>query len=155
MRRHFLLPPAAAVLARALAGCGPSRLKTKGRLVKNGEPFRPAEGELVRVMFVPLPEGGGPVKDFYMAQFNPADGTFQVVGKDLKGMPPGKYRISVEHLRKRQDLFRGAFDSENSPFVREVRSSGEELVLDLGAAAPARAGPQGAGPPVDERRLRR
>jgi hypothetical protein len=129
-------------------------LKTRGRLVKNGEPFRPGEGELVRVMFVPLPEGGGTVKDFYMAQFNPADGTFQVVGKDLKGMPPGRYRISIEYLRKKRDLFGGAFDSERSPFVREVHSSGEELVLDLGAT-PVREGAQGAGPPRDERRERR
>ena len=54
MRSRRLLP-AAALLAFALAGCGPTMLKAKGRLVKNGEPFRPAEGELVRVMFVPLP----------------------------------------------------------------------------------------------------
>jgi ABC-type iron transport system FetAB ATPase subunit len=153
MRSRSLLP-AAALLAFALAGCGPRMLKTKGRLVKNGEPFRPAEGEMVRVMFVPLPEGGGTVKDFYMAQFNPADGTFQVVGKDLKGMPPGKYRIAVEHLRKKRDLFGGAFDSESSPFVREVRSSGEELVLDLGDA-PARTGAQRAVSSGGERRERR
>ena len=122
-----------AVLAVALAagGCGPTMLKTKGRLVQGGEPFRPAAGEIVRVMFVPQLGEGEVVKDYYMAEFHPADGTFQVVGKDGRGMPPGKYRITIEYLKKRNDVFNGAFDEDHSPFVREINASTPELTLDL------------------------
>jgi hypothetical protein len=129
--RPILCALAAALLAVTASGCGSPMLKTKGRVVKDGAPLVPGQDEIVRVMFVPVLEKGEVVKDYYMAQFNPADGTFQVVGKDGKGMPPGKYRISIEHLRKKKDLLNGAFDSEASPFVREVNASTPELVLDL------------------------
>ena len=117
--------------ALLVAGCGPAMLKTKGRLVKEGAPYRPADGEMIRVMFVPIPPGGEVVKDYFMAQYNPKDGSFQVVGKDGKGMPPGKYRIAVEHLRQKNDLLNGVYNSEDSPFVREVTPSTGELVLDF------------------------
>jgi hypothetical protein len=115
-----------------LTGCGGSgKLQTKGRLLKNGAPYLPPEGDIVRVMFVPIPEGKEKVTDFHMADFNPEDGTFQAAGKDLKGVPPGKYRIAVEHLHRRADIFKGAFDAERSPFVHDVNRSTEEIVIDL------------------------
>jgi hypothetical protein len=121
----------ALVLLVMAAGCGSGKLRTRGRVLNNGAPLVPAEGDIVRVTFVPLPEGGGRAMDFYTARFNPADGTFEAAGKDGQGVPPGKYRIAVEHLRKRRDLLKGAFDAERSPFVREISSSSEELTLDL------------------------
>ena len=82
-------------------------------------------------MFVPLPEAGERATDFYMATVNLQDATFQAAGKDGRGVPPGKYRIAIEHLRNRKDLLKGAFDSERSPFVRDVNGQTGELVLDL------------------------
>ena len=46
-------------------------------------------------------------------------------------MPPGKYRIAVEHLRNKQDLLKGAFDETRSPFVRDVDSRTGEVTIDL------------------------
>jgi hypothetical protein len=119
------------LLAVTAAGCGTGMLKTKGRLVKGGTPLATEEDDVVRVIFMPVVEKGEVVKDYFMAQFNPADGTFQVVGKDGKGLPPGKYRISVQHLRKKKDLLNGAFGGDTSPFVYDVNASTPELVLDL------------------------
>src|SRR6516225_5026206 len=103
-------------LGLLLSGCGGSgRLQTKGRILKNGAPFLPAEGDIVRVMFVPIPEGTERVTDFHAAIFHPEDGTFQAAGRDGQGVPPGKYRIAVEHLRNKADLLKGAFDAEKSP----------------------------------------
>jgi hypothetical protein len=132
MRRTVLLTFLLAA-ALAAAGCGPVMLKTKGRLLKGGAPLTPAQGEIVRVMFVPVAEGKDPVKDYYVAQFDPADGTFQVVGKDGRGMPPGKYRVTVslEGARNKNDRLGGAFDEDNTPFVREVTPSTPDLTLDL------------------------
>ena len=114
------------------AGCGgPDRFQTRGRLLKGGAPLVPGPDEAVRVMFVPLPEGGERVTDFHMAAFNREDGTFRAAGKDGRGVPPGRYRIAVEYLRHRNDVLKGAFDSDRSPFTCEVNGREGELVLDL------------------------
>jgi hypothetical protein len=131
MRARFcwLTPVLIGLLASGCSGSG--KLQTKGRLLKNGEPLRVAEDEIVRVMFVPIPEKGQRVTDFHMALFDPADGTFRASGKDGQGVPPGKYRITVEYLKQRRDLLKGAFNEERSPFVYEVNSQTGELTLDL------------------------
>ena len=124
----------AAALAAALcllAGCGDGRLCTRGRVVKDGQPLLPKEGESVRVTFVPILPDGKPPADHYFAEFNPADGTFRPAGKDKKGMPPGKYRVAVEYKRQKQDVLRGAFDEDRSPFVFDVDSGTPEIVIDL------------------------
>jgi Dockerin type I domain len=114
------------------AGCGGSgKLQTKGRLLKDGAPLVPAQDEIVRILFVPLPEGGARVTDFYVATFNRNDGTFQAVGNDGKGMPPGKYRIAIEHLKDKKDLLKGALSPERSPIMRDVDAKTGEIVLDL------------------------
>ena len=132
MKRPILFLLTSLALGLLISGCGGSgKLQTRGRLLKNGAPYLPPEGDIVRVMFVPIPDGKERVTDFHMANFDPEDGTFQASGKDLKGVPPGKYRIAIEQLHRRADIFKGAFDAERSPFVHEVNSSTGEIVIDL------------------------
>jgi hypothetical protein len=119
------------LLAVLVAGCGDGRLKTRGQVLKDGTPYAVEETDVVRVTFVPLPDDGAKVLDWHTAVFKKADGTFVAFGKDGRGVPPGKYRIAVEHLRHKKDMLNGAFDPEKSPFVREVRSSADTLTLDL------------------------
>ena len=114
-----------------ISGCGSGKLQTKGRILKNGAAYIPAEGDIVRVMFVPITEGNERVTDFHAAIVDPEDGTFQAAGRDGQGVPPGKYRIAVEHLRNRADLLKGAFDAVHSPFVCELKSSADEVTIDL------------------------
>jgi hypothetical protein len=131
---------AVCALAVALAaGCGNNLLTTRGRVVKGGTPFKPGPGEFVRVTFVPVLPAGKRAEDYYVAEYNAADGTFQVAGKDRKGMPPGKYRVAVELDKHRSDLFRGKFDAERSPFVYDVDASTPEIVIDLDQP-PAKSG---------------
>ena len=132
MKRPIFFLLSSLALGLLIGGCGGSgKLQTRGRILKNGAPYLPPEGDIVRVMFVPIPEGKEKVTDFHMANFDPEDGTFQAAGKDLKGVPPGKYRIAIEQLHRRADIFKGAFDAERSPFVQEVNSSTGEIVIDL------------------------
>jgi hypothetical protein len=133
LKRPILAILTILTLGLLISGCGGSgRLQTRGRILKNGAPYLPPEGDIVRVMFVPIPDGKEKVTDFHMANFNPDDGTFQAAGRDLKGVPPGKYRIAIEHLHRRADIFKGAFDAERSPFVHEVNSSTAEITIDVG-----------------------
>jgi hypothetical protein len=113
-----------------LCGCGQKMLKTKGRVLKDGAPFLPGEGEFIRVTFVPLVTGKK-VEDYFVAEVNNKEGTFVAAGKDLRGIPPGKYRVAIELDKGRSDLLQGKFNSEASPFVFDVDETTKEIVIDL------------------------
>jgi len=112
-------------------GCGDGKLRTKGRIVKDGRDFVPSDGQLIQVTFVPIPTDGEPVRDHYFAEVDQKTGIFRPAGKDGKGMPQGKYRVALELIVKRSDIFKGKYDQVNSPFVLEVDSNTKEIVLDL------------------------
>ncbi len=131
MVRILAATAGAVALCLLVSGCGDGRLRTRGRVMKDGQPLLPKEGESVRVTLVPILPDGQPPADHYFAEYNPANGTFQSSGKDRKGMPPGKYRVAVEYKRKKKDVFAGQFDENQSPFVFDVDSGTKELVIDL------------------------
>jgi hypothetical protein len=120
------------VVALLVCGCGggDGRIKARGRIVKNGKPFQLGEGEGLRIVFYP-PEASGTTYDSYVAVFDKSNGTFRVTGKDGKGLPPGKYRVSLEHVKEKKDLFNGAYSGKHTPFVGEVSGSSSEIVIDL------------------------
>ena len=132
MRRFFAAAAVAAGFCLLAAGCGgDGKLRTRGRVMKAGQPLLPKDNESVRVTFVPILPDGKPPADHYFAEFNPADATFRSAGKDKKGMPPGKYRVAVEYKSQRRDVLGGAFDENHSPFVFDVDSRTPEIVIDL------------------------
>jgi hypothetical protein len=106
-------------------------LKTQGRLVKSGKPFIPGEGEVIQILFVPILADGKPPPDYYAAVVDQASGTFQPFGKFGKGMPAGKYRLSIELMKNRKDKFGGLYDAEKSPFIYEVNASTTEIIVDF------------------------
>ncbi len=116
----------------ALSGCGgDGRLNVKGRVLRNGAALKTTEPDFVRVIFFPVTTDGRPPKNTYLAAYDGGDGTFEAIGPDGHGVPPGKYRVAVELSRKRKDLLKGAFDGDHSPFVFDVDAGTKELVLDL------------------------
>ena len=56
------------------------------------------------------------------------------MGKDGNGLPQGKYRVNVELLKKKEDLFKGLLTGSRSPLTCEVTSASSELVFDLDQA---------------------
>jgi hypothetical protein len=118
-----------------LAGCGGSSgLKAKGRVVKNGQPLALSKGEGLRIIFAPQASPDERHYDSYAAAFSSDNGTFEVMGKDGKGMPAGKYRVSLELLQKKEDQFRGKLSGKNSPIVLDVtRENSRDLLIDLDA----------------------
>jgi hypothetical protein len=124
--------PCALLAAFLLAGCGRGLVQPKGRVLKDGAPLALKEQEYVNIFFIPVvAEGEKHPGDVYAARYNDTDGTFQATGKDGKGLPPGKYKITVEHLRKKRDLLNGAFGVDKTPFVRDIDTRTGEIVLDL------------------------
>src|SRR5580765_4198019 len=90
------------VLALSAAGCGGKKLlRTEGRLLKGGEPFIPEEGQNIQITFVPITKDGKPPKNHYYADVDQETGTFVPDGAQKMGMPPGKYRVAVELMKKK------------------------------------------------------
>ena len=102
-----------------------------GRIVKGGSAFIVPEDDFVRIAFVPVMPDGKPPTTSYICAYNNKEGTFKALGADLHGLPSGKYRVTVAHERKRSDLFRGAYDLDKTPFVFDISSSAQEIVIDL------------------------
>jgi hypothetical protein len=122
----------AAVVAGIALGCGgDNKLNAVGRVVKGGTPFTVPPDDFVKVVFVPYTEPGTQPRMSYVCDYDNAAGTFKAIGPDLKGIPPGKYRVAVTHERNKKDLFKGAYDLPKTPFVVDVDSSAHEIVIDL------------------------
>jgi hypothetical protein len=119
------------LLVFLVAGCGPVRIKARGRVVKKGEPFVPSEQEVMHIAFFPASDESNDAGRSYVVKFNRTDGTFQVVGADGKGCPPGKYRVALRLIKDRKDQLKGAFDVDSSPFVFDVSSVADDITLDL------------------------
>jgi hypothetical protein len=133
MKRVTVFPLCLLVVLLAL-GCNSSTVRAKGRLIRGGQPYLTGEGEALRIFFVPLEEPKGGRFDSYAAAYFRNDGSFQVMGKDQQGLPPGKYRVSLELIKKKEDLLGGKLMGKDSPFTCEVTSSRNELVIDLDKA---------------------
>jgi hypothetical protein len=83
----------------------------------------------------------------YPAEYNSEDGTFRVRGSDGRGLPPGKYSVTLELMKNRKDVFHGRFNARQTPFQFDVASSSSDLVVDLDKAGPApkQPGPRSPG----------
>ena len=114
-------------------GCGAEDklLPLKGRILKGGAKFEPAPLEIMQVIFVPVPSNGEPIRDHYYANFNDVDSTFVVAGKTGKGLPAGRYRVSLELMKDRKDQYQGKCDAVRSPYVFEIDQKTKEVVIDL------------------------
>ena len=114
------------------AACGgEGRLNVMGKVLKGGAPLTVSEDEYVRVTFFPVTADGGPPKNTYAASYDGKSGTFRATGADGQGIPPGKYRIAVEHEKNRRDLFKGGYDGDHSPFECDIDRRTKPLVIDL------------------------
>lgn len=126
-------------LLPACGGSGPKVVAVKGKLLNNGQPVKPAG---------PTPPGDPGVKielftlkpdntlgESFNAAVTPADGTFTVPGAG-KGIPPGKYRVSV-HVGAygMPDALKGEFSRDRSPLTVTIPDKAASLTVDVGKKA--------------------
>jgi hypothetical protein len=142
-------------LAVALSGCGSSQaVWVHGKLTKGGVQYPLPADQRLNLTFYAVDEfkDGAqtiPAGQSYPANYKPDDGTFTVPGTDGRGIPPGKYRLSLvqrltrqavdkknEKVKRNQKLFdrdtdflNGQF-GEHSPIVVEIKDS-TELAIEL------------------------
>jgi hypothetical protein len=120
-----------AVVFLLLTGCGTPRYRIPGRITQGGQPFQHDDDDAVAVTFVPIPPEGEIARDYFYAEVDQKTGTFWAAGGTKKGIPLGKYRVAIELKRNRKDLFKGKYGTENSPFVFDIVSGTQEIVIDL------------------------
>jgi hypothetical protein len=130
----------------AIAGCNKGEPKAaegnviaKGVILKNGLPLKPTGGTSgnlppgdpgLQVIFVKLGtiDAGLEIPASIVSS---EAGTFQLVGPEGKGIPPGKYRVVVVLAPYgSNDELKGKYGRDNSPIEVEVKK-GEDLVIDL------------------------
>jgi len=136
-----------AVVLIALAGCGGgvSGSKVQGKLLMNGQPYQVGQGEEFTMAFVGNTGEGGAKLSCGVA-LNP-DGTFAVNGPTNKGVPPGKYQITVVNMPSpyslkpgatQTDKFKDKYSSpDKTPLSVEITSATKEVVVDLGKGTAA------------------
>jgi hypothetical protein len=86
-----LAPLLALALLAALVGCGGSKGKITGKITKGGQPIKVSDQGKVMLILIPDPATG----NTYPCHVQP-DGTFDCSGNDGKGIPTGKYKVTVE-----------------------------------------------------------
>ena len=133
----------AVITGLVLIGCdshGPraadGKVIPRGRILQNGLPVK-ATGENLppgdpgmSVRFIAI--GGIDAGKEFLAQMgDEEDGSFELIGPDAKGIPPGKYRVEIFLAPEGgTDQFKGKYSRENSPIEVEIKE-GEDLVIEL------------------------
>jgi hypothetical protein len=137
IRFGLLVCLSTAGLALGPGGCNKSEsvVKVKGKILKNGLPYQPKTEGLppgdrgVKMNFIRL--GGDKAGEEYPVTVD-ANGNFEAIGLEGKGIPPGKYRITIhEGPFGMPDQLKEKFNKENSKIEREVKPGGGDLVIDL------------------------
>jgi hypothetical protein len=124
-------------LALLIPGCssGPTPIKVSGKVNYGGQPLKTTEG--VTIVFHVLTEDGKP-SDTHPANPLDTDGSFTVPGRDHKGIPAGKYKVSVQQMTSNKsaqieaDKINEMFSPEKTQIHVEVAAAGEtSITLDL------------------------
>jgi hypothetical protein len=126
-----------ALLLVLAVGCssGPKLVKVKGQLKKGDQPFVVAKGAVFTMIFTPVDTAEK--LPSYSADPPNDDGTF-IVGDRGKGIPAGKYRISIMEkipgaakIPPDMQKINAMFDGEKSKIVRELKNDEETVNIDV------------------------
>lgn len=145
MRYHRRTAALAAILLLAVGlplGCSSKsetaegRTKPKGRILENGLPIKAKTANLppgdpgMNVTFIKI--GSADAGEEIQAQIiDAAEGSFELIGADAKGIPPGKYRVAVTLAPQGStDALKGKFSRDKSKIEVEVKP-GEDLIIDI------------------------
>ncbi|MHC4405836.1 MAG: hypothetical protein ACYTG0_39835 [Planctomycetota bacterium] len=123
----------AAFLGALVIGCGgeagEQTTEVTGTLMQGGKPLEELKGGYgeyvsVQVEFIRLDAGEDDQTNFQARVEEDASYVFD------GGLPPGKYKVTVQHEDENEnDVFKGKFSEENSTI--EVDISGDEKVFDI------------------------
>jgi hypothetical protein len=133
-----LLVLTAVTLAVFVAGCGKKGnqgVKVQGRLLKDGQPIKFLRTEDIRISFSSEASEGHEASGA-SGVVRPKDGAFTITGRDNMGLPPGKYRISLNSIIEGggdDNRFDASVNRKMPPLVAEVGpEEGQSFTVDIG-----------------------
>jgi len=119
----------------ATSGCGlgsPKAYQGKGKLSNRGKAPLPDPKGGITISFVPLDPNAKKVT--YNAAFNGDDNSYEVYAPDGKGIPAGKYKVTLNMMAPGSpvaDKVNDQFSSSKSPIEVEVTGDNPNLDIDL------------------------
>jgi hypothetical protein len=122
------------VLQTLTCGCStaPQLVKVKGTIANSQNPIAVGKGG-VTVVFIPM-QKEGKASTSSPANYDNETGAFEVLGRDGRGIPPGKYRVSLMVMASpatdEAAAISGAFRADNSPITIDVKGE-EPITIDL------------------------
>jgi hypothetical protein len=114
-----------------LAGCGSRTKIYEGKLVQGGQPVTVSDQGIITLFFVAEKDKDKGLP--YPAETK-SDGTFTIKGRDGKGIPPGKYLVSVvakDPYPNGPDKFGGKFEADKSTLTVEIGKD-SMVTVDVG-----------------------
>jgi hypothetical protein len=115
------------------AGCS-RRARVRGKITKWGQPVTVVKGKgMIAVTFHLLEEEGKPPINSFPATADPETGTYEVTDSHGKGIPRGKYRITVQVFEEYGEAAAAssAAGATAGAIVRDVQGGRQELNIDL------------------------
>jgi len=129
--------------ALLLTGCGGTKtVPVKGKLVLP-QGLTVGQNDTVQIVFVPEDTSSGKAPPQPVAEFNPSDSTFTASLPKKSGIPPGKYKITVqisgypgpgENAKRKEYLetLNEKFSPKTTPLSCEVAPEGaQSFTIDL------------------------
>jgi hypothetical protein len=106
----------------------------KGKLLDNGAPLKVDSKAGITVSFIEIPQDGMFSNSYPAANYKRDTGTFEVPGKEGRGIPLGKYRITVNIMAipstPAVEEINDRFSKKNTEVIREVKND-EPIVIDV------------------------
>jgi hypothetical protein len=126
----YVLSGLCLILLLSVVGCGPSKSRKTGKIVRGGEPIQLSDKGVFIISFYAEDDtkGANPI-----AASPKKDGTFEVVGTDGKGIAPGKYLVAVQAMDpydQQKDLLGGKYAPGQTNKIVEVGAG--EIIVDVG-----------------------
>lgn len=117
------------VTCALLAGCGPRMVQVKGKVTASGKPLKKDAWEIIQVVFIPQPEVEDKPSQMYAAQLEGS--SFQILGRRNRGIPAGKYRVSVMFTGGRRSGKKTENLATSSVAVIRDVNGKDEIVIDV------------------------
>jgi len=120
----------------AFAGCssGPPHYKIKGKVVDGDKPLLPDPNSSITIIFAQIADEGKGANS-YTTQLSAEDGSFEIIGNELTGMPAGKYRVKFNSLSPSPSptikLLNQKFGTDRSPIELTIVDDKTPLVIDI------------------------
>jgi hypothetical protein len=121
-----------------VAGCGKKEkgVKVRGKLLQDGQPIQFLRDEDIRISFSSEGSAGQEAAGA-SGVVQAEDGSFTITGRDNKGIPPGKYRISLSSSIEGggdDNRFEASVNQKEPPLIAEVGpEDGQSFTIDVGA----------------------